>query len=166
MATRIQLTLLVPEGAAIAIEEVRRVLDPVQSRLIPAHVTLCREDEFEDTAELRDRLTQAPPEAIELAFGRAEAFDGHGLLLPCIGGMDAFQALRASVLGSPSIRPSKPHITLAHPRNPRAVGNTGVHGASQLPAPLPIRFDTLSLIRQTGGSVWQTLWSVPLRRGW
>jgi hypothetical protein len=44
---RRQLSLYVPEPIATRLEAVRRVLDPVQHALIPAHVTLCRDDELE-----------------------------------------------------------------------------------------------------------------------
>ena len=44
--SRIQLTLFVPPPNAELIESVRRLVDPIQHQLIPAHVTLCREDEF------------------------------------------------------------------------------------------------------------------------
>lgn len=162
MPTRLQLTLFVPEPAANAIEAVRGVLDPVQHALIAAHVTLCREDELQSIAMLHDRLRDASPAALDLVFGTAEGFDGHGLLLPCIGGADAYQSLRATVLGTSTVRIPHPHITLAHPRNPRAPGND-IAIAHQLPSPLRIRFDAVSLIEQRDGAPWRTIWSVPLR---
>lgn len=113
MPTRLQLTLIVPEPAANAIEAVRRVLDPVQHALIA-------------------------------------------------GGADAYQSLRATVLGTSTVRIPHPHITLAHPRNPRAPGND-IAIAHQLPSPLRIRFDAVSLIEQRDGAPWRTIWSVPLR---
>jgi uncharacterized protein len=161
-ATRVQLTLFVPEPDAIAIEAVRRVLDPVQHGLIAAHVTLCREDELDHVHELLERLRESPPPALDLTFGRAEASEGHGILLPCIGGAADYQSLRAAVLGHRAVRAASAHITLAHPRNPRAPGND-IATALRLPSPLRIRFDTVALIEQRDGSAWRTRWSVPLR---
>ena len=45
MGVRRQLTLFLAGEMAAAVEAVRRVVDPEQYRLIPAHVTLCREEE-------------------------------------------------------------------------------------------------------------------------
>lgn len=161
MPTRAQLTLFVPRAISAAIEDARRVLDPIQHALIAAHVTLCREDEFDKVPELLDRLRGLALPELELVFGPAEAFDGHGVLLPCIGGAADFRSLRALVLGSPNAREAGAHITLAHPRNPRACGNR-IETARRLPSPLRIRFDTLSLIEQTDLAAWRTLWSLPL----
>jgi hypothetical protein len=59
--TRTQLTLFVAPPAAEILEPLRRRLDPVQSRLISAHVTLCREDELMNVsaAEIAVRLRNA-----------------------------------------------------------------------------------------------------------
>lgn len=160
--TRLQLTLFVPEPAAGTIEGMRRVLDPVQHALIAAHVTLCREDELADVADLRNHLRESPPPALDLVFGSAEGSSGHGILLPCIGGADAYQSLRVAVVGTSTVPISHPHITLAHPRNPRAPGND-IATARELPSPLRVRFDAVSLIEQRDGAPWRTIWSVPLQ---
>ena len=71
---RRQLSLYVPPDAARQLEAVRRVLDPVQSRLIPAHVTLCREDELARVSgpELESRLGDARLKPVTLHFGGPE----------------------------------------------------------------------------------------------
>ncbi|MEQ1633746.1 MAG: hypothetical protein ABL997_15305 [Planctomycetota bacterium] len=51
---RTQLSLFVPPPHDVLVESVRAVVDPVQHALIPAHVTLCREDE----------LVLVPPEVL------------------------------------------------------------------------------------------------------
>jgi hypothetical protein len=51
---RKQLSMYDPSGAAQDIEAVRKVVDPIQNSLIPAHITLCREDELCDLAKLKD----------------------------------------------------------------------------------------------------------------
>ena len=48
MPTRTQLSLFVPPAQSAQIETLRRLLDPIQAKLIPAHITLCREDELAD----------------------------------------------------------------------------------------------------------------------
>jgi hypothetical protein len=156
---RRQLTLFVPERSSNRIEAVRRVVDPVQFALIPAHVTLCREEELESFVGWPKRL-QSMVFALTLQFGRAVPFSGHGIMLPCIDGVDQFRNLRQAVLGSDSIREHQPHLTLAHPRNPKASGNT-IEAALQLPLSFEITFDTIRLIEQTGSGQWKTLESFP-----
>lgn len=158
MVIRRQLTLFVPAGLATAIEAVRRRLDPVQHRLIAAHVTLCREDELAawTDAGLSARLADLRLSRIALRFGAPETFSGHGVLLPCIDGEDGFRELRERILGTTDIPRQSPHITLAHPRNPRAAGNQP-GGAATLCDLAPIRFDAIQLIEQTDGDPWRVL---------
>src|SRR3712207_4726391 len=107
--TRRQLSMYVPPDAAGEIEAVRRVVDPVQSSLIPAHVTLCREDELGDLASVRARLRAAPFGPLTLRFGKPVEFSGHGLLLECVGGEGRFRALREYLLAPARVREQKPH---------------------------------------------------------
>ncbi|MCC6316516.1 MAG: hypothetical protein IT361_02405 [Gemmatimonadaceae bacterium] len=156
--TRTQLTLFVPEPTASTLDRVRRVLDPVQLGLIRAHVTLCREDEIAHLTRdaIAARLAGSPVRALTLRFGQAEPVSEHGILLPCIDGEPGFQALREHVLGSRAIRRSSAHITLAHPRNPKAMGND-MATARALPPQLAITFAHASLVEQTGNSAWHVL---------
>jgi 2'-5' RNA ligase len=158
MSTRIQLSLYVPEPAATSLESVRRTLDPVQSSLIPAHVTLCREDELAplENGALVSRLVDIPMEPVTLHFGKPEPFHEHGILLPCIAGEHEFIALREHVLGSRSIRRQSPHITLAHPRNPKVAGNC-LANANVLPERISITFARINFIEQTGATPWRAL---------
>lgn len=161
---RRQLSLYVSGEFAPAIEAVRKVVDPVQISLIPAHVTLCREDEILDLSfpELQHRLSDERCKPITLSFGPVQAFAGHGLLLPCTTGTEEFKRLREHILGSREIREQPPHITLAHPRNPKAPGNSR-ESVSGLPANLTITFDSVSLIEQTERQPWRLLGSVTLK---
>jgi len=156
--TRRQLSLYLPGDAGIELEAVRRILDPIQSRLIPAHVTLCREDEISRISEskVQDRLANPRLRPITLRFGRPEAFSGHGVLLSCIAGENEFRALREQLLGSREIRDPRPHITLAHPRNPKSPGNC-LSNASRLPEVTSITFSTVRLIEQKGSEPWRLL---------
>jgi hypothetical protein len=155
LALRRQLSLYVPEDQAAPIEAVRRVLDPIQHALIPAHVTLCRDEEAARlTSEaIAESLSNAAP--ITLTFGRGVAFEGHDVLLPCISGGDQFASLRERLLGA-GAQIQAPHITLAHPRNPRAAGNS-LAKADELPAEILVKLSTISLIEQTPWDHWRVL---------
>jgi len=155
---RSQLTMFVPEVFAAPIEAIRRVVDPVQHSLIPAHVTLCREDELETFEGWRERLTAMTAESIRLTlrFGRAVSFSGHGIMLPCIEGIEKFRNLRQAILGSDTIRDAQPHMTLAHPRNPKALGNA-IEIGSELPSEFEITFDTIRLIEQVDAKPWNVI---------
>ncbi len=164
---RRQLTLFVPEDAAPSIERLRQQADPVQFALIAAHVTLCREDEIADLelSVLRERLASAAP--LTLTFGHARRFAAHGILLPCIDGAADFQRLRVQALGATAIREPEAHLTVAHPRNPRAPGNQDAL-LSALPAPLTLVFREVALIEQRDARPWIKLETMRLAppRGW
>jgi hypothetical protein len=165
---RRQLSVFAPEPMRTALDALRATLDPVQHRLIPAHVTLCREDELEVltpdanadavAAAVALRLTEPPASrALTLVFGTAESFDEHGILLPCVDGESAFHALRAEIL-TPAIAPDalrRPaaHLTLAHPRNPRAPGNS-LAVAQRTVSPLRLTFGEVHLIERVGSAPW------------
>lgn len=153
---RRQLTLFLPAPQGPALDTLRAVLDPVQADLIAAHVTLCREDELArwDWPALQARLQAWPGGPLELGVGPPQRFDGHGLLLPCIHGQDAFQALRCWVLQDEAARPHDAHVTLAHPRNPRAVGNVD-EALRQVPTSVRVRCRVASWIEQLPARPWQ-----------
>ena len=165
VVTRIQLSMWVPEPEAGLLEVVRRQLDPVQSSLIPPHVTLCREDELAlvEQDELISRFTSAHAVSITLRFGRAEPFHEHGILLPCIAGEQDFRALREHLLGTRAIRREAPHITLAHPRNPKGADNS-LASAHALPETILITFTSVKLIEQVGIAPWSVLRAIELHR--
>ncbi len=156
---RRQLSLFLHGEAAEAIETLRRRLDPLQAALIPAHVTLCRDEETAGLTPdlLHERLQHAT--ALQLGFGAPQRFDGHGWLLPCIDGAEDFAALRRLVLGAMTVAPQQAHITSAHPRSPRAAANQG-----EIPGPaLRLRFEQLSLIEQVQpNQPWQCVSEVNL----
>ncbi|MBK9690824.1 MAG: 2'-5' RNA ligase family protein [Gemmatimonadetes bacterium] len=161
--TRVQLSLYVPPAAATILEAVRRRVDPVQARLIPAHVTLCREDELAGLARevLAARCAEPGRAPLTLLFGRPETFHGHGIQLPCIAGEPAYHALRQRLLGGGAIRHAEPHLTLAHPRNPKVPGDT-LAIAQSLPEGLSLTFDVARLIEQEPGAPWRVLAAFPL----
>lgn len=163
MPIRTQLSLFVQPSRAAEFEAVRRVVDPVQSRLIPAHVTLCRDDELAglQLADLDERLRRTHPRAVTLRFGPPERFGGHGILMPPVGDTAGFEALRALALGTPAPRPHMPHLTLAHPRNPQAPGNR-LESAAPLGAGRTVTFDAVHLIEQCDGDPWVVRATFPL----
>ena len=154
--TRQQLSMYVPPEVSSSIEDVRKRVDPVQHHLIPAHITLCREEELIDFASIHARLVSIPMKPVTLSFGQPEVFAGHGLLLRCIAGEEAFRSLREYLLGSKNIRDQKPHITLAHPRNPKAPGNS-LSGTSPLPEIITLTFPTIYVIEQQSDEPWRIL---------
>lgn len=153
---RRQVTLFVPDAAAGVLEPIRQCLDPIQHGLIPAHVTLCRDDEIAvlPLAEFEVRLAQIALPPLTLQFGPPEMFAGHGILRPCIAGMADFQRLRVALLGPEATGMHHAHITLAHPRNPRAPENV-TPGLDLALGPLTITFTMASLIEQQDGLPWQ-----------
>jgi hypothetical protein len=155
---RRQLTLFLSGETAAAVEAVRRVVDPVQYRLIPAHVTLCREEELEGFSEtqIEARLAAGPARRLTMEFGRPELFDGHGLRLKCLAGGADYQALREMILGKREIARPRPHITLAHPRNPPAPGHS-LDAARTLPERAQVRLSWVHLIEQDGAQPWRRL---------
>ena len=155
---RLQLSLYVGEPEAGTIDALRAGLDPLQQALIPPHVTLARDGDIDTRsgADWRERVAALHESALRLRFGSAEGFHEHGILLRCIGGLDRFDALRARILG-PAALSLAPHVTLAHPRNPKAPGNSLARARAELPSPLELRFDTLNLIEQCNGGPWRVL---------
>jgi 2'-5' RNA ligase len=143
---------------AAHVESVRRIMDPVQSRLIPAHVTLCRNEELAEATNdtLRARLQNAQAGPITLRFGPPERFNGHGMLLGCTAGDHDFRKLREILLGGVSERLERVHITLAHPRNPKAPGNV-LANASVLEHGITVTFRMVSLIEQEDQGPWKGL---------
>lgn len=157
-AVRHQLTLFVAEPLAAKINTLREKLDPVQAGLIAAHVTLCREDEIDGLSDhlIWERVAAFEEPALVLKFGAPERFQGHGVLLPCVEGANEFARLRSKILDADNPRNHSPHLTLAHPRNPRSLLNTD-ECLSEFPPGITIDFATVSLIRQEGTAAWTCL---------
>ena len=145
VVARTQLSLFVSEPTLNRLEHIRQLVDPTQAALIPAHVTLCRDEEvqFLSPSLIGSRLETQPPILIE--FRTVEQVDGHGLILRITDSQDGFQRLRRCVLG-PDAKRSDAHITLAHPRNPKVNGNR--LGAVDIALPVSVLFDKAVLIVQ------------------
>ena len=162
--SRRQLTLFVAEPWRSRLNGFRQTLDPVQASLISAHVTLAREDEIGllDPQSLFKRVASWSHGPISLAFGQPQRFFEHGVLLPCEQGQERFLQLRQWLLQDQGARAHEAHLTLAHPRNPRSLGNTEV-ALSALPRSIQLQFASVSLIEQIGTSPWRVLQESNLR---
>lgn len=163
MSARFQLSLFVPPPIGADLDAIRRIVDPVQRRLIPAHVTLCREDEIAGLAlpDVHARIGRGQHGPITLHFGPPERFGGHGILLPCVDGRVAFDALRAMVLAPRPVRPHAPHLTLAHPRNAKAPGND-LRCDESLRDGVRVTFAEVHLIEQVDDAPWVVRGTVSL----
>ncbi len=156
---RKQLTLFINPLEATGIENIRAAFNPKQYELIPAHVTLCREDEIEPIEATIKRLQSISiqkPLCVE--FKKAQRFaDGKGVLLPSVENYQEFTALRKVVLGQSELKKEQiPHLTLMHPRN--ATCTDAIFQkiqSSQLPVSLT--FSKISLIEQKNGGKWRVL---------
>ena len=157
--SRIQLTLFINEAASAAIEQVRRVYNPVQYSIIKSHVTLCREDELSERAKVINALEGLNQKPITMRIGCPERYaKGKGLLLPVEDDAHEFLGLRKKVLQNVTgnTRMHHAHITLIHPRN-GACTDEIFEMVSQLRFPDLLTFGKISLIEQVGAGEWRIL---------
>lgn len=117
---RRQLTLIVAPDQHAALDRVRQRLDPKQYAIVPAHVTLCRDEELVPWPEIHRRLERLVPFSIRMPFGEPRRLADGCILLRLTDGMEPYQELRNSILGAPAPHHG-PHLTLLHPRNAAAV---------------------------------------------
>jgi hypothetical protein len=139
------------------IEELRCRFNPAQSRLIPAHVTLCREDEVNDWSALQKRIDETLPIHLTLGFG-SPVRDGNLVLLPAISGIEQFDDLRhrLHIGGLNGPRRHDPHITIIHPRNGKCT-DAVFREISERIQPFTKTFHRISLIKQSDGGPWVRL---------
>jgi hypothetical protein len=142
---------------ATALTQCRQSYNPVQAALIPAHVTLCREDEVLDWADFERRVSLATPFSLTMKFGRPIR-NVNSVLLPAVEGMGAYASLRRTLLvdGTSVRRRMDAHVTLIHPRNGLCTDAIFAAIDSQL-QPFEWTFHEISLIEQQDGGVWKTL---------
>ena len=156
---RIQLSLFIDASASASIEIIRATFNPEQYALIPAHVTLCREDELESIDKVLKNLQCLTQDSVKIDFGPVVQFsEGKGVLIPAIGPNDSFHELRANILHRIIKKPRipEPHITLIHPRNATCTDEifTEIAGYD---LPNTIIFKKISLIEQEIGMKWYIL---------
>lgn len=163
---RRQLTLFADDLSG-RLAHVRHTYNPAQAALIAAHVTLCREDELEPLDAVWPRLKSLElggPLVLEL--GAPERFsEGKGVLLPAVGGLQAFAELRRRILAHiDSPRAQAAHLTLMHPRNATCTDAIFAEIAA-LELPRRLVFQQVCLIEQVDGGVWRRLDRCPLGHG-
>jgi hypothetical protein len=133
------------------VESIRRRFNPAQARLIPAHVTLCREDEAESWHGLCERIQSLCPFELTLEFG-APIRNGNFVYLPPQTGEEDFHRLRCDLLDAP-VRRQDPHLTLIHPRN--GICDEAVFAEiHKTIRPFTHTFHHIEIIEQAKGGVW------------
>ena len=147
---RRQASLYLPNS--LHVESLRRRHNPVQARLIPAHVTLCREDEVDDWDAFRETLTSLCPFELTLEFG-VPVREHNFVFLPVCKGLDAFHAFRRALLKAEP-RQHIPHVTIIHPRNGTCTDSIFEEIALNI-ASFPCIFREVMLIEQEGDGVWK-----------
>ncbi len=136
------------------IELMRNRFNPAQSRLIPAHVTLCREDEITDWNALQQKLNSLTPLVLTLGFG-APVRNDNFVYLPVCEGLDRFHKLRCFLL-SDDPRWHNPHVTVIHPRNGTCTHEAFAEIQRRI-QPFQYTFRRVMLIEQENGGVWQPI---------
>ncbi|MEO1148400.1 MAG: 2'-5' RNA ligase family protein [Cyanobacteria bacterium J06638_22] len=150
-----QLSLFVPEPERSQLDTIRQKYDPKQHAIIPAHVTLCRDEELEPWTALEKRLAALESVEITFALGAPKQIEAGGVLVPMANSSTAFYALRHQLLGDRCAR-QIPHITLLHPRH--AAGKEHAYEAMcREPLPASVTLTEISLIEQINGGTWNAL---------
>lgn len=137
------------------IESVRLRYNPIQAGLIPAHVTLCREDEVTDWDAFSTRLESLRPFEITLTFG-LPVRDRDFVYLPVLEGSDDYQNFRRKILPQEA-RNHTPHVTLIHPRNGTCTDPIFADISANITSPLRYTFREVTLIEQEDGGVWNVM---------
>ena len=136
------------------IDLLRNRFNPEQAKLIPTHVTLCREDEVKDWSRLVSRIRDLPLVQITMAFGTAVR-DGNLVFLPVVGGREQFDELRNYLLGNGTSRPRKhsPHATIVHARNRTCTDEVFAEILAKI-QPFTTALHEIALIEQFGSGPW------------
>jgi len=156
---RRQLTLFVSASEAKGIEQIRKTYNPIQHNLIAAHITLCREDEIENWEIIEQNLITLTQLPIIIQLDKVERFAaGKGVFIPAKKQQVAFDKLRKAILKGVIEQPRKhhAHLTLMHPRNSTCTDPI-FNKIKAVGLPKRIVFDTITLIEQENGGVWQKL---------
>ena len=94
-AIRRQLTLFLPSEQSQEIEAFRKKHNPIQFQLIPAHITLCREDELTKWNTISENLRSLNIETLTVVLKQPTRFaDEKGLSMEPAGSYPTFQQLR------------------------------------------------------------------------
>jgi 2'-5' RNA ligase len=156
-AMRKQLTLFFYDDV---VEKIRAEFNPIQYELIPAHITLCRDEEIEDIEKVLENIISINGSVpVRIEFNPPERSEsGKGVLIPAKVENPEFHELRKIVLrGLPQVYNAYlPHITLMHPRNSTCT-DVIFDRIIQSQLPRELFFDTISLIEQKDGGKWNVV---------
>lgn len=156
---RKQLTLFIRDKSEI-IEKIRKQFNPIQHKIISAHVTLCREDEISSLDRvLKNLKTLKEASPLKINFDQIERFeDGKGVWLPASIEDNKFYRLRTKILKGviDDPRQLRPHVTLMHPRNSVCTDKI-FEQLKMYELPSELIFDEISLIEQKSGGQWVTI---------
>ena len=155
---RKQLTLFIHEPTG-NIEKIRAEYNPIQYHLIPAHVTLCRENEIEPLEQTAERIKSIKIEKpIRIEFQKVERFaNGKGVFMATLGDNKEFKELRKMVLGQTELKKEQvPHLTLMHPRNSTCTDEI-FEQIKNYDLPTELEFGKISLIEQVNSGKWKVL---------
>lgn len=136
------------------IDELRKLFNPEQAKLIPTHVTLCREDEVTDWSRLSLRIRDLASVQITMDFGAAVR-DGNLVFIPVVRGQEQFDELRNHLLrdGSSFPRKHSPHVTIVHPRNGICTDDVFAEISAKI-RPFTTTLYEIVLIEQCDGGQW------------
>lgn len=162
---RRQLTLFLDHSDTLEIEEIRKKYNPVQFNLIRAHVTLCREEELDNLAQVKFNLSTLDIDSVKIHLDRLIRFSEQRGVMITAKRNDQFHKLRQIILKDCDIMNTygNPHITLMHPRNSCCTDEI-FKEIIKLKIPESIIFKEISLIQQTDGHAWQVLESFPMKK--
>jgi hypothetical protein len=149
LMNRSQASLYLPD--LLPVESLRVRYNPAQALLIPAHVTLCREDEVADWGAFRARLETLRPFKITLGFG-VPVRENDFVFLPVREGFDEFHEFRTALLMKEP-RKHIPHVTIIHPRNGTCTDQIFADISLNI-QPFQITFREVMLIEQKDDGVW------------
>lgn len=155
---RIQISLYFDEEESQELENIRKTYNLVQYHLIPAHITLCREEELKEIESLKNDLNnfKFEPFTIHLEKPKRVA-EGKGVLLP-VQENSNFLELRKLFIKDLNIGKDffEPHITLMHARNSEC---TDPIFKEIIKKDLPKKLNVISihLIEQINGGKWKIL---------
>ena len=144
---RRQATLFLDDNQAV--ESVRGEFNPLQARLIGAHVTIVREDETDDWDRLGDLIVQLKPKPVRIDLSEPKR-DGN--FVWCAGSGPDFADLRAALLAAPRVH--DPHLTLIHPRNGVCTDEVFADISWRLSS-FSHLFREISFIEQSNGGPWR-----------
>lgn len=153
MKIRRQLSLFVPFHKKPILEYVRSQYNPIQQKLIPAHITFARFPEFQNKEKsILEQLASLESIEIKLKILKPKRV-GKGLLLPSEDYWNHFKNSREKLGFKNS---EDPHLTLMHPRNSECTDDL-YEEICKFQFPEEITFHQIHLIEQKAEGPWSVL---------